>query len=181
MLKSIVLLFFSSVLLFPQSKINLFGFWLLDSNSELIQITTDSIVFNSGFFQEVKSDSVEKEIILNDNVINYEIINNQLILSKSKTVVDTLVRINSETLLPSTTMWIHNGLDNRLLIILKEGASIRMGIILRQMSFPYSINENNLVFIKDGEEVNFNFLIEPDLLKLFPNNSKEVYVYTRLQ
>ncbi len=180
MLKSIILLFISSVLLFPQSKNNLLGFWLLDSNSELLQITADSIVFNSGFFQEVKSDTAKKEIILNNDVINYEIINSQLMLLKSRTVVDTLIKIDSETFLPSTTIWIRNGLDKKILLIFKDGGCIRVGIILKQMSFPYSIIENNLVFIKDGEEVNFNFLIEPDLLKLLPSDSKEFYVYARL-
>ena len=81
MKKLFFLLLLPLEIIFPQTNSELFGYWMLDSNTELIKITKDSITINSGFFMEGKKDTINKEIIVNDNVTNYEMLNNKIILT----------------------------------------------------------------------------------------------------
>lgn len=162
---------------------------MLDSNTELIKITKDSITINSGFFMEGKKDTINKEIIVNDNVTNYEMLNNKIILKynkrKSKTyiksksdnpIADTLLRIKDNYLSSITELWINSKTDMRMLLILNNDGSVLMGGILKSVSFPYDVDKEHITFME-----NIGDLYEENILKLIPDGLTETYIYNKLQ
>ena len=193
MKKIFLLVLFSIISIFSQSKDELAGFWLLDSNSELLKITKDSVTFNSGIFMDGTINAAKKEIFVMNTVLNYEVLGDKMILNfnkeKSKTFLkdevknpppDTLSQIKTDGLINNSKMWISNKDSEQMLLIILNDNTVKFGGIIKSKTSSYSIVKDVILFNDLGNK-KFDYQVEGNVLNLIPEGSKEKFIYNKIQ
>jgi hypothetical protein len=161
-----------------QQKSELVGNWLLDSKTEFLRITSDSIFFNAGVFNKVIDDEINHKLNLSEKIVSYDIYNNKMLLTNDiNTEVDTLINIDSDSL-----YGIWYSLNNALFttVLIKNKDSTIFGFIMKSDSFAYNVNSSNITPIGKLNLPKFEYIIEGNILKLIHSNSNEIFIYSKL-